>query len=240
MSLSNYNPHRRYQERAAQRFTSFLGLMALTLIAILIGFWLGKQYGATQLITLKDEVKSLITERDTLRDNATELSATAQTANMRYEKLQEEVQSVLPEGPVQDLVSLVREQLKQGMDPERLSFVIRSARPPTGCVDPQSKRFVVNTPAYNGPKSIALIADGLIEISGSGSSARNSKNKPEAWYDPAKRVGINFKHNNKVETKKGTLPLRYSVVSGDREYRFTIEAGTKSFARIMYDSCSYP
>ena len=159
---------------------------------------------------------------------------------MRYEKLQEEVQSVLPEGPVQDLVSLVREQLKQGMDPERLSFVIRSARPPTGCVDPQSKRFVVNTPAYNGPKSIALIADGLIEISGSGSSARNSKNKPEAWYDPAKRVGINFKHNNKVETKKGTLPLRYSVVSGDREYRFTIEAGTKSFARIMYDSCSYP
>lgn len=240
MTLSNYNPHTRYKERAAQRFTSFLGMLALIMVSILIGFWLGKQYGATELISLKDEVQSLEGERDNLQDQVTELSASAQTANMRFEQLQEEVQSIIPEGPMQSLVTLVREQLQQGMDPERLSFVIRSARPPTGCVDPETKRFVVNTPAYNGPKSIASIADGLIEVFGSGASARNDKNLPEAWYDPAKKVEISFKHNNKLETKRGTLPLRYSVVAGEREYRFTVEPGARSFAKVIYDSCDYP
>lgn len=240
MSLNNYNPHRRYKERAAQRFASFLALMAFVLVSVLIGFWLGKQYGATQLISLKDEVESLSAERDLLQEKVTDLSAIAQTANMRFEQLQEEVKSIIPEGPMQSLVTLVREQLQEGMDPERLSFVIRSARPPTGCVDPETKRFVVNTPAYNGPKSFAAIADGLIEVYGSGASARNSKNLPEAWYDPAKKVKINFKHNNKVETKRGTLPLRYSVVAGDREYRFTIEPGARSFAKVIFDSCAYP
>ncbi len=240
MTLRSYNPHTRYKERAAQRFAALLGYMALILVSILIGFWLGKQYGATELITMKDEIQSLQTERDLLQSNATELSAAAQTANMRYEQLQEEVESIIPKGPMQNLVTLVRDQLKEGTDPERLAFVIRSARPPTGCVDPESKRFVVNTPAYNGPESKALIADGKIAISGSGSSARNDKRQPEAWYDPAKRVKIMFNYDDKMETKSGTLPMRYSIVADDREYRFTIEPGARSFAKVIYDSCAYP
>lgn len=240
MSLSNYNPHTRYKQRTAQRMTSALGMLAVILVAILIGFWLGKQYGAEHLITLKDEVKSLTAERESLQENVTELSASAQTANKRYEQLQEEVASILPEGPMQDLVTLVREQLKQGMAPERLAFVVRSARPPTGCVDPQTKRFVVSTPAYKGPKSVAKIADGVVEVFGSGNSARNEKRQPEAWYDPAKRINVSFKYGDKIETKKGTMPLRYSVVVEDREYRFTIEPGARSFAKVTYDSCAYP
>jgi hypothetical protein len=240
MTLRSYNPHTRYKERAAQRFAALMGYAALTLISILIGFWLGKQYGATELITLKDEIVSIKQERDLLQSNATELSAAAQTANMRFEQLQEEVESIIPKGPMQNIATLVRDQLKKGTDPERLAFVIRSARPPTGCVDPQNKRFVVSTPAYNGPASAALIADGLISITGTGSSARNEKKQPEAWYDPAKRVKITFKYGDKIETKAGTLPMRYSIVAEDREYRFSIEAGARSFAKVVYDSCAYP
>ena len=240
MSLGNYNPHTRYKERAAQRMASALGLMAFMLVSILIGFWLGKQFGAENLIVMKDEIESLQAERDILRENVTELSAASQTANKRFEQLQEEVASVLPEGPMQDIVTLVREQLDQGMDPERLSFVIRSARPPTGCVDPETKRFIVNTPAYKGPTSVASIADGAVEITGSGSSVRNENNQPEAWYDPAKQVQINFTANDKMESKKGIMPIKYSVVVEDREYRFTVEPGAKSFAKVTYDSCAYP
>ena len=210
------------------------------LLSGLVGFWLGKQYAAKQLIALNDEVVSLKSERDSLQTQMTEITASAQTANKRYEQLQEEVQSVLPEGPLQDMLALVREQLKQGMNPERLSFVIRSARPPTGCVDPDTKRIVVSTPANKGPASIANIGENLIQISGAGISARNDKGQPEAWYDPAKKVEIIFKYNNKTEKKTGILPLRYSVVAGDREYRFTIEPGARSFAKITYDSCAYP
>lgn len=240
MSLNSYNPHRRYKERAAQRMASMLAMLAVILLSGLVGFWIGKQYGAGHVITLKDEVIALTQERNTLQEQITEATAAAQTANKRYEQLQEEVESILPAGPMQDIVTLVREQLKQGMKPERLSFVIRSARPPTGCVDPDSKRIVISTPANKGPKSIALIADGLIEISGAGQSARNQNGQPEAWYDPAKRTEIYFRYDKKMEVKKGVLPLRYSVVAGDREYRFTIEAGARSFAKVTYDSCSYP
>lgn len=240
MSLSNYNPHRRYKERAAQRFASAMGMLAIILIAMLVGFWLGKQYGAGQLIKLKDEVVTIAQERDDLEEKITDATASAQTAQTRYKQLQEEVESIIPAGPMQDLVTLVREQLKQGMDPERLSFVIRSARPPTGCVDPETKRIVVSTPAYKGPESVAVIADGLIKINGSGKSARNADRKPEAWYDPSKRVEILFRHNDKMETKRGILPVKYSVVVADREYRFTIESGARSFAKITYDSCAYP
>lgn len=240
MVLGSYNPHTRYKEKAAQRLTNSLGIMAVIIISILVGFWFGKQYAAEQLIKVQNENISLTQERDVLRDQVTEITASAQVASKRFDQLQEEVQSVLPEGPIQDLVTLIREQLEQGKDPDRLAFVIRSARPPTGCVDPDTKRFVIKTPAYKGPDSVVEIADGAIVISGSGVSAKNDKGKSEAWYDPSRRVEINFSHNNKVEKKKGILPLRYSVVAGDREYRFTIEVGSQSFAKVVYDSCEYP
>lgn len=240
MSLNSYNPHTRYKERAAQRMSSFLGVLAVIIMASLLGFWLGKQFGAANGIRLNDEVKTLTAERDELQGQVTELSATAQTANKRYEQLQEEVESILPAGPTQDLVTLVREQLKQGMDADRLAFVIRSARPPTGCTAPENKRFVIKTPTYNGPTSYASIADGQIKITGSGQSARNEKNLPEAWYDPSKSVSVTILNAGAQEVKQGILPLRYSTVIDDREYRFTIESGARSFAKVVYDSCSYP
>ncbi len=240
MSLRQYNPHTRYKERNAQRMASALGVIAVILISVLIGFWLGKQFGAEHLITLKDEVKTLRQERDDLQTQVAELGATAQTANKRYTQLQEEVDSILPAGPMQDLVTLVREQLKQGMDPERLSFVIRSARPPSGCTEAKSKRFVIKTPAYSGPESLANVADGNVKVGGNGQSARNAKGLPEAWFDPLKTVEVFFMSEGKREVKKGILPLRYSTVVGNREYRFTIEKGPRSFAKVFYDSCSYP
>ncbi len=240
MSISSYNPHTRYKERNAQRMASALGVLAVILLSILLGFWLGKQYGAEHLMTLKDEVQTFEQERALLQDQVTELSATAQTANTRYEQLQQEVESIIPAGPMQDLVTLVREQLKQGMDAERLSFVIRSARPPSGCTEAQTKRFVINTPAYSGPESLASVADGKIKVGGKGVSARSAKGLPEAWYDPSKRVEVFFMNGSKRELKKGVLPLRYSTVVENREYRFTIEKGAKSFAKVIYDSCAYP
>jgi cell division protein FtsB len=240
MSLQSYNPNSRYKERNAQRIASLLGTLAVIIISALVGFWLGKQYGAEQLIVFKQKVETMEVERVALQDQVTELSASAQTANTRFSQLQDEVQEVLPEGPVQDIVSLVREQVKQGMDPERLAFVIRSARPPSGCTDAKGKRFVVKTPAYEGPESFASVADGLIKVGGNGQSARNDKGLAEAWYDPTKAVEISFIHNGIRESKQGVLPLRYSVIANNREYRFTIEKGARSFAKATYDSCAYP
>lgn len=240
MSLKSYNPHSRYKERNAQRVASLLGTLAVIIISALLGFWLGKQFGAEQLIVFKEKVRTMEVERLALQDQVTELSASAQTANTRFSQLQEEVQTVLPAGPVQDIVTLVRDQVNQGMDPERLAFVIRSARPPSGCTEAKGKRFVVKTPAYAGPESFASVAEGVIKVGGSGQSARNDKGLAEAWYDPTKIVEISFIHNGTRESKQGVLPLRYSVIAENREYRFTIEKGARSFAKVIYDSCAYP
>jgi hypothetical protein len=230
----------RYKQRSAQRITSFLRTLALVSVCVVVGFWFGKQYGAEQVIILEESLESVKQERDDLQTQITEERAAAQTANKRFEQLQEEVQSILPKGPMQDLVTILREQLAKGTDPERLSFVIRSARPPTGCVEPETKRFVVSTPVNTGPKSVIQVADGVVKITGEGVPARNENDSPEAWYDPAKKVTVYFTKGDQTESKEGVLPIRHSVIAEGREYRFSIEQGARSFAKVVFDSCEYP
>jgi hypothetical protein len=238
--VTSYNPSNRYRDRAVQRMTNAISMILVIALSASVGFWMGKQYGVEQNISLVDQVESLTKERNTLQGNVTELRAEAQTANTRYEQIKAEYNAVLPEGPMQDLTRLVREQLTQGMAPERLAFVIKSARPPTGCTDPETKRFVVSTPSYTGPDSSAAVADGGIVIKAKGASASNKDGKPEAWYDPAQNVEVSFVSPEGTEVKKGAFPIRHSVVHAGREYRFTIEEGAKSFAKVVFDSCAYP
>jgi cell division protein FtsB len=239
MMLSSYNPSARYKERTMQKMTNTVSMLIVIILSASVGFWMGKQFGVEKLGSLEKQVGQLVDERNTLQQNVTELRAEAQTANTRYEQIKAEYNAQIPEGPMQDLTRLVREQITQGMDPERLAFFIKSARPPTGCTDPETKRFVVSTPNYSGPDSSVSVADGAILITGKGISATKD-GKAEAWYDPAQNVDIFFSANGKKETKKSNLPIRHSVIAGGREYRFTIEEGAKSFAKVVFDSCAYP
>lgn len=240
MTLNTYNPNNRYRNRAMQKLSNAASMIIVIGLSASVGFWMGKQYGAEKQISLADQVKELTNERNTLQQNVTELRAEAQTANTRYEQIKAEYNAVLPEGPMQDLTRLVREQLTQGMAPERLSFVIKSARPPTDCTEPETKRFVVSTPTYTGPDSSVSVADGAVIITGKGGSAFNKDGKAEAWYDPSQAVSITFRANGQDEMKQSNFPIRHSIVVGNREYRFTLEEGSKSFAKVVFDSCAYP
>jgi hypothetical protein len=210
------------------------------LIAGLIGFWLGRQYGAEQLITAQAKVESLLQTEKEQQEKITELSALAQTANMRFEKLKENVKDATPIGKARDLIQIINQELDKGADPDRISYLIKSGRPPTGCVDPNTKRFVVSTPLYKGPKSEVEIANGVIKISATGLSAKGEAGKEEVWYDPQRPIESIFVYGEKEERKKGTMPLRKTIIVNDREYRFTIEPGAQSFAKVTYDSCNYP
>lgn len=241
MSINHYNPGQRYRDRATQRFTNAISMVLVIALSACVGFWMGKQYGAEKSISLEEQVAALSKERATLQANVTELRAEAQTANTRYEQIKAEYNSIMPEGPMQDLTRLLREQLDQGMAPERLAFVLKSARPPTGCTDPETKRFVMSTPSYTGPGSNVSVADGSVIITGKGASALSKEGRAEAWFDPAQGVEITFTgRGGASEVKKGMLPIRHSVVADGREYRFTIEEGAKSFAKVVFDSCAYP
>ena len=223
-----------------QRVSSAMGMVIVILMSTGVGLWFGKQYAAQNQINLHEEVGSLTRQNQELQQNVTELRAEAQTANTRYEQIRAEYESAIPEGPMQDIIKLIREQLGQGMAPERLAFLIRSARPPTGCTEPETKRFVVTTPAYKGPDSAVTLADGKVVVTAEGVSAKNDKGAPEAWFDPAQSVTVRFRSGQTTEAKAGTFPIRHSLIVENREYRFTVEEGSRSFAKVVFDSCAYP
>ena len=241
MSLNYYNPHERYRKRAADRIGGFV--IACTIIGLIFGFgfWLGQERARYGAGAIKQKAEQLELQNHALEQEAVELRSQAQSAMMRYEQLQKTYEETVPEGPMRDLLDLLRKQLEEGRDPERLAFLIRSARPPRNCSEIETKRFVVSTPSYQGPDSEITLADGSIVITGEGVSATNDKGQAEAWYDPNKTVNLKFTTvGGQAERKSGVLPLHHSVVVSDREYRFTISDGARSFAKVTFDSCDYP
>lgn len=217
--------------------------IVLSLILICVsaasGFAVGTKHTKTREVQLVEQLKDLTEDHNHLQETTTELRAELQTATLRYEQLQEQLADEMPSKELKSLIDLVRQQLTDGIDAKRLEHVVRLARPPSNCTTPETKRFVIRTQASTGP--ISKVSFGGIVIKGTGMSARNANRKPEAWFDPSKKVQIQFvKPDGKVVEKKDILPVRHSMVIEDREYRFTIEEGVRSFVKVTYDSCAYP
>lgn len=237
----SYNPYDRYRNRSAQRVASVLGFAAMMAVACAVGFWLGRQSAAERVIALQQETDTLRTQNAGLQDSVTELRAQSQTASLRYRQLEEQTNRQNLSGPLRDLGDLIRQQVSAGVDPERLAYVIRSASPPRNCIDPDTKRFVVTTPVYKGQDGSITIAEGEVVMTAQGVSARSEKGESEAWFDPARPVTLTFTlSTGEVSEKKGILPLSHSVVVGEREYRFTVAEGARSFVKVTYDSCAWP
>lgn len=240
MGFSSYNPNDRYRQRSVRRTSSVLTFLFVFGAIFGSGYWVGGMRSQQNMYILQEEKRILNEENSSGQDSMIELRAEAQTANVRLEQLRASYDELLSEGPMRDLVTLVRKQIDQGVDVKRLESVLLSARPPQNCSDPENKRFVVTTPVYNGPSSQASIRGG-ISIFGKGISSKNSKGNKEAWFDPGQPVEITFKSKGvKPTTKKGLLPVHYSMVVGNKEYRFTVTAGAKSFVKVTFDHCDYP
>jgi hypothetical protein len=241
MTLKHYNPYDRYRQRTVQRVMGFAIVVFVMGFSVLVGYFFGKERAVQEGVFLKKQVASFEAERVKLQDTITELRTEARTATLRYEELQKTYDTAVPEGPVREIITLVNNQLAEGMDPSRLAFLIRSARPPRNCTDPETQRFIVSTPLYTGTESKVSIAQGAIQVKASGLSAKNEKGDKEAWYDPSKAVDLQFAlKDGQTEKKQGVMPLSHSVVVEGREYRFTVSEGARSFAKVTFDSCDYP
>ena len=241
MAFSSYNPNDRYRQRAAKRMSNLIAFSFVFAIIFCLGYWIGGLKSQRDIYILKEDKQALSEERDNVRADMTKLRAEAQTATVRLEQLRANYDELIGEGPMKNLVSLVRQQIDSGVDVKRLESVILSARPPQNCSNPISKRFVVNTPVYSGPSSNVTLPKGIVIITGEGTSAQNIQGKKEAWFDPGKPVELVFKtKDGEPQVREGVLPIYHSVVVGDKEYRFTVTAGEKSFVRVSYDYCDYP
>lgn len=236
------DPQDRYRQRAARQWVSFVLFIGVMSFSFMVGFWIGGINEGRVQQTLRADNADLRKQLTDMQEMIIKTRAEAQTASMRYDQLEKTYKEAIPEGPMQTLVGIIREQLDEGMDPKRLEFALRAARPPRNCTDPETKRFVVSTPAYKGADSELSVADGAIKITASGASAKNDQGNTEAWYDPAKSVNLVFSANGKEEKKSGVFPLEQTIVleAQKKQYRFTVSEGARSFARVTFDSCDYP
>ncbi len=241
MSHNMYNTHNRYKNRNRIQFRRSL-LIFLSFVALFcVGIWFGKSRSESEQSFLSAQLAEKTNEIGLLQDDLMRARATAQTAETRYTQLQNDVLKELPfDGPLRTLIEELRQRLDEGVDPERLSFSIKATRPPQNCTDPAVKRFVIATPAYKGPESRAEIESALF-VSGHGRSAKNTSGAPEAWYNPAQPVQIVFETKDGTrQTKKGALPFSDTMIVKDKEYRFTLSEGARSFVKVTYDRCDYP
>lgn len=240
MNLSYYNPQDRYKNRLAQRMVAIGFTLAVLFVSGLLGYWIGYQQAVQKNNVELEQIKTITAERDQLLNTVTDLKAEVMTAQTLYQQLEKTYNEALPEGPAQELMTLVRRQLAEGADPSRMAYLLQAGQPPRNCSEPETKRFVVTTPAYKGADSQVSISEGSIVIKGRGESAKNEKGAPEAWFDQAKSIELEFKtKDGQMQNKSGVLPLSHSLVFEGREYRFLIEPGARSFAKVTFNSCDY-
>lgn len=239
--MSMYDPYARYRQRAAKRMSNFL-LSAFAIASVFgAGFWLGGLHAQQNTYILEQEKRVLTEEQTRLQDEMTQMRAEAQTAMVRFEQLKADYDDIISEEPMQSLILLMRKQIEQGVDPSRLKSVITSVRPPQNCSDPENKRFIVKTPVYQGPVSKMSVAKGRVTISATGVSAQSNAGQKEAWFDPGQPIEVKFSvKGKKMVTKTDILPIYHSVIVKDKEYRFSLKAGNKSFVKVFYDHCDYP
>ncbi len=241
MSFSMYESGGRNRRRMAERRRKII--LVIFAIAVICGFffWWGGENVRTSQVAYKQRAIKLQEEMAALEKTITSLRSDVSSTQVRYQQMEAKYLAEVPQGEFKTITDLVKKQLDSGIKPSRLSFVIESARPPKNCVAPQAKRFVVKTPVYSGPHGTVAFGNGAITVTGEGQSAIGPTGGAEAWYDPGKTVKITFIEIGGKETvKEGLLPIQHSMVLGNKEYRFTVAAGERSFISVTSDNCDYP
>lgn len=229
----------RKQKSEKRRKATMIFMMIATMCGLF--YWWGGEVVRSGEVAYKQQAMKLQDERGQLEQTMTDLKSQVQSSDIRYQQLEARYNAEVPQGDFKRLADLVKAQLDGGIKPDRLAFVIESARPPRNCGDPQTKRFVVKTPVYSGPQGTVAFGNGAITVSGEGQSAVAAAGGPEAWYDPGKPVRVVFTEiGGKDTVKESLLPIQHAMVIGSKEYRFTVAAGERSFITVTSDSCDYP
>lgn len=237
-SLRNHRD--RHRQKSREKFFRTLLLCGFLLAIFVAGFHFGAKRSQNKIRNLELTVQELSTGHEAIETEITTLRANNQTLTLKNKELNERYQKDIPKGDLGLLSALAQEQLEKGIKVERLAFVIRQAQPPQNCTNPEKKRFVLSTPIYKGPGSSVSFANGAITVTGSGATTVTETGQKEAWFDAGKPVTIKFtKLGGKADVKESLLPIHHAIILGDREYRFTVAKGPRSFVTVTADSCDY-
>lgn len=144
--------------------------------------------------------------------------------------------------PLGPLAGLLGRKLAEGVDPARLREVILPLARERSCApDEERRRLLLATP-ISRDQGIARFEGGRFEITGKGTSVRDARGRPEAWFDPEEPVELSIlAPEGNGGLVEGVLPLEHGIILGDREYVLTAEASPRrGFVELSLRVCAYP
>ncbi len=233
---------RRRKRRLWGRF--FRVVFAFTVVLVIGAFMyrLGLDESEEEVATLKQSIAD--TARDELRQGGEVLGLQKDLADARRRVAEVEKRYArdVPTGPAQGLAVLVGEKLDAGVAPQRLAFLIGAAKDKPQCDgEAVTKRFIVQTPLFQGANGAVSFTDNSVTVTGEGEPAQSDNGKPEAWFDPAKPITVRFTLvGGESFDVAGKLPLHHSVVIGDAEHRFSMIQGARGFLNVVGERCRFP
>lgn len=241
MTIGLYDPERRYRRRLWAGIVR-VGFYIATLILVgLFAYQIGVERVEVREDRVQDRIALLEAANSRLEQEGIRLQAQARAAQIQYNELFQRFEREVPLGIKRELAELVTSLLDQGVAPERLAFVIGNAAQPRNCVEPETKRFIMPTPAYRGANTSVGFADNRITVTGTGANAVAENGGVQGWFDPAQTVTLTFSViGGNSSAVSGLLPLHHSLVLGDREYRFSVVEGERSFVNVTADNCEFP
>lgn len=232
-----YDPEKRYRRRRTRALLRNIFLLAVLAVAMIFAYQAGVEETKGREERLKAEIDALELANTELERGQARADAALETAERALEDLQQR----MPSDGLLHLNSLLAIKLEEGVPMERLEFLIESAAQPLDCTGPETKRFILATPAYSGPNTSVAFADGRITVGGMGENALSLNGGVLGWFDPEKPVTITFTVIDGEHSEvSGDLPLHHSILLDDEEYRFMIAAGEQSLVSVTTDRCALP
>jgi hypothetical protein len=221
-------------------------LLAYAAVVGAISYWaynMGGERFANRNRALEQQMTVLEDENRRLRDETDAAVAARAAAVDRASVFQRRYEQEVPQGQVHEIMGQVKQRLEEGVDPERITFVVSAVQNETRCApEVTSRRFIVQTQVAEGANGSVSFANRAITVTGKGESAVDSSGNVAGWFDRAKPVSLNFAVPGGDSTAvKGLLPLHHAVVLGDKAHRFTVtEADARGFVMVSEQVCDYP
>ena len=225
-----------------RRLFRWLVVLALGFAAGLLAERFGSISAGRSVAEFEAEVAGLFETVAELEIANARLQGTVEADAVRIAELERRYERDVAPTEARELLDAVRDRLAAGVEQSRLAFVIRAARNERECADaPATRRFVVQTPIYDGPNDSVSFAENTITVTAQGRSATDEAGNPEAWFDPVHPITLSFTGIGGERTDvEGIMPLHHAMVRAGTEYRFSVVSGDRAFVEVTAEACAYP
>jgi hypothetical protein len=150
--------------------------------------------------------------------------------------------SDVPQGSIRPIFALLSEKLKEGITPERFTYVLENIKNTAPCSSQKiTKQLSVLTKLHKSALPMHLFEPGIY-IEAEGKTTKNRQGQTEAWFDPSEPISLMLTDENKKNKKtlSGKLPFEQKVVFGHHEYRLSITNSTKGLIQVTGQICAFP